>query len=157
MESVPADVKAICARINNDLKELMYEQDVTNFHEKLHHFERTWSTSQPSFWGYMERYWISNEKYKRWAKSYQPAMYTNMETNNYVESWHRLLRHTYLRGKRSQGLDLLIHILVDRVWTWYAMENTCLQKPCRPNIAWRSFLSWPWTQSKRVFTARWCS
>lgn len=115
VEKVPEDVKHTRSCMNNDLEELMYGRDVDAFHQKLHEFEEKWSSSQPSFWGYFNRYWISNEKYKRWAKCYQPAMYTNMETNNYVESWHRVLKHTYLRSKRNQRLDLLIHILVDRV------------------------------------------
>lgn len=112
---VPDDVKQIRSCVSNDLRDLMYEQDVDMFHQKLDTFEKRWASSQQSFWGYFHRYWISNEKFKRWAKCYQPAMYTNMETNNYVESWHRVLKHSYLRNKRNQRLDLLIHILVDRV------------------------------------------
>lgn len=112
---VPQDIKDIRSCINNGLKELMYEQDVDAFHQKLRDFEEKWSTSQSYFWQYFHRYWILDDKFKRWAKCYQPAIYTNMETNNYVESWHRSLKHTYLRRKRNQRLDLLIHILVDRV------------------------------------------
>lgn len=48
----------------------------------------------------------------RWACCYQTAVYTNMETNNYVESWHNRLKTTYLKRKPNRRVDRLIYVLV---------------------------------------------
>lgn len=120
--------KAIRSQMNGQLEELMYEVDVEAFQQKLATFEATWSSQQPSFWNYFRRYWIQGEKYLRWAKCYQPAIYTNMETNNYVESWHNQLKTTYLHRRRNHRLDFLIYILVnviepDMKWKKHIREN----------------------------------
>ena len=112
---IPARVKAVRVLLNDDLGSLMQEADVSTFQKKLKQFKKRWQSSQPRFWGYFNRYWLAKRKYKRWAKCYQPAIYTNMETNNYVESWHKQLKYTYLRGKRNQRYDELIYILVEVV------------------------------------------
>lgn len=39
----------------------------------------------------------------------------NIDTNNYIELWHLLLKHDYLRLMHKQHDDILIHILVDEV------------------------------------------
>ena len=48
---------------------------------------------------------------------------TNMETNNYIESWHNQLKPNYLQRKRKRRLDRLIFILVDDVHADF-MHNT---------------------------------
>ncbi|KAI9310196.1 hypothetical protein BX666DRAFT_1819168, partial [Dichotomocladium elegans] len=37
------------------------------------------------------------------------------DTNNYVESWHRLLKEGYLGRMAGQRADVLVHILWDMV------------------------------------------
>lgn len=39
----------------------------------------------------------------------------NIDTNNYIESWHLLLKRDYLKLMRKQRVDVLVHILVDQV------------------------------------------
>lgn len=46
---------------------------------------------------------------------YQDISRFNIDTNNYIESWHLLLKRDYLRLMRKQRVDILIHILVDEV------------------------------------------
>ncbi|KAI8890119.1 hypothetical protein K501DRAFT_160578, partial [Backusella circina FSU 941] len=52
---------------------------------------------------------------KHWYKAFQTQYGTNMETNNYVESWHNQLKTTYLKRKPNRRLDRLIYILVNDV------------------------------------------
>lgn len=47
--------------------------------------------------------------------SFQDIKRFNIDTNNYIESWHLLLKREYLRLMRKQHVDVLIHILVDQV------------------------------------------
>ncbi|CEG69540.1 hypothetical protein RMATCC62417_05599 [Rhizopus microsporus] len=54
-----------------------------------------------------------------WSAACQTQMFTNMETNNYIGSWHNQLRANYLQRR----LDRLIFILVDDVHTNF-MRNT---------------------------------
>ncbi|KAI8378855.1 hypothetical protein EDC96DRAFT_571030 [Choanephora cucurbitarum] len=37
---------------------------------------------------YMERTYLNREKFVHWSAAFQPQVFTNMETNNYIESWH---------------------------------------------------------------------
>ncbi|KAI9310053.1 hypothetical protein BX666DRAFT_1830609, partial [Dichotomocladium elegans] len=50
-----------------------------------------------------------------WAACHQPDVFTNMETNNYVESWHNQLKTIYMRRKQNHRLDALIFLLVDEI------------------------------------------
>lgn len=47
--------------------------------------------------------------------AFQPWIYTNMETNNFVESWYNQLKTTYLERKKSRRADHLVFILVNDI------------------------------------------
>ncbi|KAF1801740.1 hypothetical protein FB192DRAFT_1281942, partial [Mucor lusitanicus] len=64
---------------------------------------------------YFRRNYIVNDAFKRWVAAYQPHVFTNMETNNYVESWHNQLKSNYLQRKSNRRLDRLIWIRVNDV------------------------------------------
>lgn len=64
---------------------------------------------------YFKRYYLQEDTFMRWSAAYQPAMYTNMETNNYIESWHNQLKTMYLNLKRNRRVDRFIYILVEDV------------------------------------------
>ncbi|KAG0176769.1 hypothetical protein DFQ28_004603, partial [Apophysomyces sp. BC1034] len=72
---------------------------------------------------YLKSYYFANDKFQRWGLAFQPQPETNMETNNYVESWHNQLKSTYLQRKRNRRVDRLIYILVNDVEKDY-MHNT---------------------------------
>ncbi|PHZ15776.1 uncharacterized protein RHIMIDRAFT_93001 [Rhizopus microsporus ATCC 52813] len=59
--------------------------------------------------------YFNNDNFKRWARAYQPAIYTNMEISNYIESWHNQLKATYLKRKQNRRVGRLIFILVNDV------------------------------------------
>ncbi|ORE01406.1 hypothetical protein BCV72DRAFT_321518, partial [Rhizopus microsporus var. microsporus] len=64
---------------------------------------------------YLYILYFNNDNFKRWARAYQLAIYTNMETNNYIESWHSQLKMTYLKRKQNRRVGRLIFILVNDV------------------------------------------
>ena len=70
---------------------------------------------------YVKNYYLEHERVFKWARAYQIQTFTNMETNNYIESWHNQLMTTYLQRKRNRRLDFFI--LVDDVHTGF-MHNT---------------------------------
>ena len=42
-------------------------------------------------------------------------MMYGINTNNYVETWHRLLKREYIRYMRRQRVDVLVYILTNEV------------------------------------------
>ena len=106
------------AHIRLRLRELMYEENQEQFHLLLDGFLAEIAETQTVFSSYFRQYYVNSfegEAVERWAKCYQPAVFTNMETNNYVESWHNQLKTHYLKRKRMHRLDLLIELLTDDV------------------------------------------
>ncbi|KAG2237682.1 hypothetical protein INT48_009620, partial [Thamnidium elegans] len=54
---------------------------------------------------YLRTYYYLHDSFMRWASCYQPDIYTNMETNNYVESWHNQLKTTYLKRRPNRRVS----------------------------------------------------
>ena len=64
------------------------------------------------FLDYMQRHYFV----EHWSAAYQPQLYSNTETNNFIESWHdQQLKTTYLGEKRNGRVDTLISVLVHDV------------------------------------------
>ncbi|KAI9480262.1 MAG: hypothetical protein EXX96DRAFT_633530 [Benjaminiella poitrasii] len=60
------------------------------------------------FMEYFKQYYLDNDAFMMWTAAYQPQMYTNMETNNYIESWHNQLKTIHLKRKRNRRVDRLV-------------------------------------------------
>ncbi|ORE04171.1 hypothetical protein BCV72DRAFT_278155, partial [Rhizopus microsporus var. microsporus] len=69
----------------------------------------------PAFMLYFKNNYLDNDRFIRWTAAYQLDRFTNMETNNYVESWHSQLKTSYLQRKRNRRVDRLVYILVNDV------------------------------------------
>ncbi|KAG2197003.1 hypothetical protein INT47_006950 [Mucor saturninus] len=74
---------------------MMWERDRPVFTRQLTVFITENSVSWP-FCSILKSRYLENDAFMRWSAAYQPAMYTNLETNNYVESWHNQLKAIYL-------------------------------------------------------------
>ena len=119
---IPAQTRVV---IRRRLFELMYEKDINVFHELLRAFVSEFQQSQKPFVDYFNKYWVNSrngEGYDRWAACYQPEIYSNMETNNYVETWHNQLKTVYLKRKRLHRLDLMLDVLVTDVEFYIKQE-----------------------------------
>ncbi|CAO3669135.1 unnamed protein product [Rhizopus stolonifer] len=93
------------------LKSMMWERSKPAFTAKLAAFIQQFG-EYTSLIRYLKTYYFDNDAFMRWTACYQIEVYTNMETNNYVESWHNQLKTTYLRRKQNRRVDGLIFILV---------------------------------------------
>ncbi|CEP13527.1 hypothetical protein [Parasitella parasitica] len=116
MEKIRELVKLGSSALNNqihkdiiaDLKALMWERNPEVFLLNLLGF----------------RTYLNVEKFVHWSTAFQPQVYTNMETNNFIESWHNQLKTTYMGRKRNRRVDRLIFILVNDVEPDY-IHNIC--------------------------------
>ncbi|KAI8136961.1 hypothetical protein BJV82DRAFT_561680 [Fennellomyces sp. T-0311] len=56
-------------------------------------------------------------KKKKWSNAWRQVsnFRCGINTNNYVESWHRTLKEAYLGKLKRQRADVLVHILWDNV------------------------------------------
>ncbi|KAI8350365.1 hypothetical protein BD560DRAFT_310123, partial [Blakeslea trispora] len=97
-----------------DMKQLAHEADANKFQLMMADFVLKWSRF-PDFLSYFDTYYVKNNAYRNWSVAHQPSRYTNMETNNYVESWHNQLKTTYLKRKANRRVDRLVYILVNDV------------------------------------------
>ena len=108
---------------NRDLR----DRAVYGFREMMHsatpaEFAKRWAAyraafaDQPDWLRYMESAWRGPEKVVRWVRAWlDGTAHYRIETNNYVESWHNQLKRNYLRFFRRQRVDVLVHVLIDRV------------------------------------------
>ncbi|ORE03206.1 hypothetical protein BCV72DRAFT_188588, partial [Rhizopus microsporus var. microsporus] len=55
------------------------------------------------------------DKFIHWSAAYQPQIFINLETNNYIESWNNQLKTNHLQRKRNRRLNRLISILADDI------------------------------------------
>lgn len=73
----------------------MYEEDLGNMQQQLLEFRLKYGRFV-DFMQYFERTWVNNDWIKCWAAGYQLDIHTNMETNNFVESWHNQLETFFI-------------------------------------------------------------
>jgi hypothetical protein len=87
--------------------------------------------TQPAWWQYVTTYWL--KECERWAQFYRkvrslqlPALpialtiptqdpHYEIDTNNFLEAWHRVLKGHYLGNIRSMPADTLIYALTQQV------------------------------------------
>lgn len=109
-EAAKDDRKAMMSH----LKDIMWKKDPAEARSQLLAFQSAYST-QPTFLEYFNRQWVKEGRFEKWTAAHQPNFETNMETNNYVESWHNQLKTFYLERRRNRRVDRLIYILVQDV------------------------------------------
>jgi transposase-like protein len=110
----PRHNKILWGIIMGELKSIMYEKSVHTFNNNLEIFYEKWS-NYAEFINYFKNEWGTDEKKKMWSAAFQPEIFTNMATNNYIESWHNQLKSTYLKRQRNRRIDRLIYILTEDV------------------------------------------
>lgn len=96
------------------LRTLIKERDEPKFKRSLLVFldlvEQTWK--RPGFADYFRTYYCSSEEklaqWAAWARKDSPV-----NTNMFIESYHKVLKHKglYLQSKQNHRLDYLLHIL----------------------------------------------
>ncbi|KAI7849150.1 hypothetical protein BDC45DRAFT_521297, partial [Circinella umbellata] len=62
----------------------------------------------PELYQYFERGFLW--KREKWSQAWRNH-YHHVNTNNYIETWHRQLKEVYLPSLRRQRVDVLVYIL----------------------------------------------
>ena len=60
------------------------------------------------FSDYFAKYYVPQKR--QWAACYRKG--SQLNTNMYVEAFHRLLQHIYMKGTCNKWIDKCIHVLI---------------------------------------------
>ena len=94
--------------VYHHLRTLLTELQPDKFRSLLQKFVSFLSNCHPQFCSYFQRNYTP--RVEEWATCYRIGKFVN--TNMYLESFHRVLKIVYLEGKKNRRLDQLIHILL---------------------------------------------
>ncbi|KAI8980793.1 hypothetical protein BDB01DRAFT_709966, partial [Pilobolus umbonatus] len=108
------------------LKSMMWETNASEFTRILGEFCVN-NACYPEFLNYFKINYLDDDKYIQWCAAFQPQTYTNMETNNFVESWHNQLKSTYMERKRNRRVDRLIFILINDIEADFVANTNRIQ------------------------------
>lgn len=92
------------------LRVLLEEMDTVKFHKLLQETLNEWKGNEMTldFSDYFYQYYA--QKPHEWAGCYRKRACIN--TNMYAESFHRVLKHVYLKGRVNKRMDLCINVLL---------------------------------------------
>ena len=97
--------------VYHNLRVLLEETNEKKFEHLLKETQkqlsRSPSTSQ--FYDYFNTYYIPRKS--QWAACYRKGSQQN--TNMYVEAFHRLLKHIYMKGTCNKRVDKCVHVLIE--------------------------------------------
>ena len=98
------------ATVYHNLRVLLEETDSNTFESLLKATMEQLQTNSvtQTFGAYFSQYYVQNMA--EWAKWYRRNAAIN--TNMYVESFHRVLKHAYLKRKVNKRVDKCIHTLL---------------------------------------------
>lgn len=92
------------------LRVLLEEMDPPKFECLLQQALKKWKDNPltSDFYEYFHQYYA--QKQAQWAGCYRKQAFIN--TNMFAESFHRVLKHVYLKGTVNKRMDTLIHVLI---------------------------------------------
>ncbi|KAF9197623.1 hypothetical protein BGZ49_001855 [Haplosporangium sp. Z 27] len=107
------------------LRDIMYEPDLLRARELIQAFRDDWGNRYLEFAKYMEvNYFNSEARMRSWMKAYrQGGFYAEMDTNNFVESWHNLLKNHFLKGHFRSRVDRVVYLLDTKVLRYYKLDE----------------------------------
>lgn len=102
--------KQLQKEVYHMLRVLMEEMDATKFHKILEETIKEWRKNPlvSDFLEYFELYYT--QRPQEWAGCYRKR--ASINTNMYAESFHRVLKYVYLKGKVNKRMDLCINVLL---------------------------------------------
>ena len=109
--SAPVSEKTVVYQM---FRALMDEPDEATFHKQCNGFLIYLTQAGfNSFEAYFRETYLSNNRIQLWPKCFRTGV--NINTNNYLESMHRVLKHVYLNGKKVKRLDFTLFALAKLV------------------------------------------
>ena len=96
--------------VYHTLRVLLEEQDNEKFQRLLEGASKQWQENPKleKFYKYFSQEYLN--RYSQWSKSYRKKAAIN--TNMFVESFHRVLKYVYQKGKVNKRMDKTIHLLL---------------------------------------------
>ena len=113
-EKTLAENKLLRTAIRGALLQIVYENDLETFHQKINQFIVDYA-AHCELIDYLERNWFHEDVMKAWSRAYHENQFSHMLTNNYIESWRSQLKTAFLRRERNRRLDKLVFVLVEEV------------------------------------------
>jgi len=102
-----------------DFRHIMYSRVCPS--QLWDRFAAKWGLISPQFLNYVTTQWQQN--IVRWAMYYRVSDHQGIHTNNYTESWHRILKTHYLPPPERRRMDEVVQIFRDDVLPSY-QRNT---------------------------------
>lgn len=96
----------------------MYDPNIDSIQQRLGSFRSDYGRFV-AFMQHFERNWVNNDLLQFWTAAHQPDIHTNMERNNFVESWHNHLKTQFFDRHPNRRVDRLVYILVTDVKNEY--------------------------------------
>ena len=102
--------KETAALVYHNIRLLLEENDVNSFSVMLKETMAQLKNSSTTvgFAKYFETNYA--KRAEEWAACFRKS--SNINTNMYVESFHRTLKHVYMKGRINKRVDNLLHILI---------------------------------------------
>ncbi|KAF9578689.1 hypothetical protein BGW38_005400, partial [Lunasporangiospora selenospora] len=108
-------IKVVRHAVMGTLRAIMYESDLTKALEKRDALCSSLAKipSCTEMLVYLQDYYFTPDKEREWMRSYRQDIYwADVNTNNYVESWHNNLKSHFVKYNRHPRHDTLVYILV---------------------------------------------
>ncbi|KAJ8651299.1 hypothetical protein O0I10_013212, partial [Lichtheimia ornata] len=122
---------------------IMDARTVAEYNDSLRKF-KTWAWNNREKWDSGELVTYFEEEYipkkKTWCRAYRKENY-RMDTNNYVESWHRCLKNVYIPTLKKERLDVLVYVLWTAVLGDLMTAHVCVSNGLQKRV---------WTQSEKA-------
>ena len=101
--------KQLAQTIYHNLRVLLEETDVRRFEKLLYETRKQLKTPKTEdFSKCFEAHYVQRKT--QWAICYREK--SNINTNMYVESFHRVIKYLYLKGKTNKRVDKCIQMLM---------------------------------------------
>ena len=102
--------KEMAQKIYHNLRVLLEETDQSNFERLLLETQEQMSktTQTEEFHKYFKSYYTTRKR--EWALCYRRSSHIN--TNMYVEAFHRVIKYLYLKGKTNKRVDKCVQMLL---------------------------------------------
>ncbi len=97
----------------------MYTNSTESFEHILLRFQENFANT--TILEYFERYWLPRKE--TWALAYRNFPHADIDTNNFVEAWHRQLKYRFAGHRKQNRMDSLIYLLVKVVLPEYEVQD----------------------------------
>ncbi|KAG0317363.1 hypothetical protein BGZ99_006344 [Dissophora globulifera] len=103
---------------------ILYARTVDEADALVKAFRDAWKDLAPHFLQYLnENYLDSEANRRRWMFCYREGVsYGSINTSDFVESWHNIVKELFCKDKHQQRLDTGIYVLVHGVIPYFTQK-----------------------------------